>query len=708
VSAGGSFRPERRGARRLKGDLRRPLTSVHALPDKVSVFESSKHERASSGGGGTFANLNDVTPSRRFSTLVAACSWTFTTGCLSRDVQIPDAPHGVQPVVARQTEGQASTHNTDVLFVVDDSISMADKQRILQASLSWAAGYALSCTSATGHQATPQQGVCPSGYMATVVLGSVGSVGMITTSLEAGGNCGVQNRSAHLFPRVPDEDVWEKYGNQIVAQLENVGEAGCGYEAPLEAMYRFLVDPEPPLTVTKRSTSAGTATVAEGIDEEVLHSRAAFLHPFSQVVVIILTDEDDCSVRDTGDAWKIGAPSGTVSALSAEADPINLRCWDEQRRFGEDWLFPMERYTRALTAPTVVTRSGASAPNPLLGNDRTPDAISVLAIAGVPWQLITRSAAEDSHLSFLSPNELSTTRTWDKILGDPAHSIAPTDAHLVESAEPRAGLALPGDPPDPIHGHEIVATAPEELQFSCIFPLPDARDCAKEQSCECSTGSASDVVSPLCRQPDDTYGTIQRFAGAKPPPRILEFVKSLGESGHLGSICPGQLDDPSKDGFGYSGALRDFARSFQSAWDLSCFYPPLPLRKDGAPACRLLEFHDAIVDCAALGRSVATGPYVDRLLQQMNRLDRTGSTTCEIPPVPGDPGDPTSPAYICAHEAQPASLPPGYCYIDPEAGLGAAALVDACVPGNQRRVRLLPRTLPVPGSVTALICDYGP
>ncbi len=35
------------------------------------------------------------------------------------------------------------------------------------------------------------------------------------------------------------------------AQVDSVGEDGCGYEAPLEAAYRFLIDPDPYQTITR-------------------------------------------------------------------------------------------------------------------------------------------------------------------------------------------------------------------------------------------------------------------------------------------------------------------------------------------------------------------------------------------------------------------------------------------------------------------------
>jgi hypothetical protein len=152
----------------------------------------------------------------------------------------------------------------------------------------------------------------------------------------------------------------------------------------------------------------------------------------------------------------------------------------------------------------------------------------------------------------------------------------------------------------------------------------------------------------------------------------------------------------------------DFAAVFQSAWDLSCFYPSLPVDKDGNLRCKLLEYHDDVVDCSALGRRPASGPYVDAFLSQLNLQPGLESATiCEISPLPGDPRDPSSPAYACSHKSEPSVTSSGYCYIDPDISLGDPALVEACVAGNRRRVRVVPRTLPLPNTITNLICDYG-
>src|SRR5690606_39068652 len=110
--------------------------------------------------------------------------------------------------------------------------------------------------------------------------------------------CAGKSEGASPLSALGDEDI----ASQIIA----AGEDGCGYEAPLEAMYRFLVDPQPPLSVSVIGEGMARETLAEGITEELLARRAEFFPPFSSLTVIIATDEDDCSVMDSGDAWKMG------------------------------------------------------------------------------------------------------------------------------------------------------------------------------------------------------------------------------------------------------------------------------------------------------------------------------------------------------------------------------------------------------------------
>src|SRR5262249_34897034 len=150
---------------------------------------------------------------------------------------------------------------------------------------------------------------------------------------------------------------------------------------------------------------------------------------------------------------------------SREEDPVNLRCLRPRERFGRDWLLPIERYTEALTAPTIVTRSGERRPNPLFAHGRTPDMVSVVLISGVPWQdLVTpESLQRRDVMQLLTPEGLEARGAWTKILGDPSRNVTPTDPHLLQSVAPRPGLASPGDAWDPVHGHEVTPPKADDL-----------------------------------------------------------------------------------------------------------------------------------------------------------------------------------------------------------------------------------------------------
>ena len=167
------------------------------------------------------------------------------------------------------------------------------------------------------------------------------------------------------------------------------------YEATLEAWYRFLIDPEPPAPVSQ----VGGVSVRQGIDTDLLAQRAAFLRPDSLLAIVMLSDENDCSIRDDGLGWMIGStarmpkatsicssnpndaccrscspsestPPTGCQALSADPgckgdaaspsgtwdelhDPLGLRCYQQQRRFGLDLLYPTKRYVDGLTQATL-------------------------------------------------------------------------------------------------------------------------------------------------------------------------------------------------------------------------------------------------------------------------------------------------------------------------------------------------------------------
>ena len=108
-------------------------------------------------------------------------------------------------------------------------------------------------------------------------------------------------------------------------------EHGCGFEAQLESWYRFLVQPDPYAAITKN----GDVAVLEGVDGDLLKQRHDFLRPDSLVAIIMLTDENESTVDPIsfgGHAWyyEQSTPhvkSGTQICATAPNDPKCQSCY---------------------------------------------------------------------------------------------------------------------------------------------------------------------------------------------------------------------------------------------------------------------------------------------------------------------------------------------------------------------------------------------
>jgi hypothetical protein len=177
----------------------------------------------------------------------------------------------------------STSSKVDILLAIDNSQSMKAKATVLANSL---------------------------GTFLTTLAGRTSDIhlGVITSSLgNFGGDvCPAQNPNAdmraHLIASqdAPDgvlrvtrpEDV-PTFISNATEIVRNVSQDGCGLEAQLESMYRFLVQPDP-WDVVKRDAFL-QADLGVGFDTTVLAQRAAFLRPDSLVIVLMLTDEDDSS-----------------------------------------------------------------------------------------------------------------------------------------------------------------------------------------------------------------------------------------------------------------------------------------------------------------------------------------------------------------------------------------------------------------------------
>jgi hypothetical protein len=631
-----------------------------------------------------------------------------TTGChlVAGYDEFQFGPADAGPLLQRLSS--ARTERIDLLLVVDSSRSMADKQQVLERAVPDLVGELVSppCLENDEPIANEQQPgplePCPEGSARAFAPVVDLHLGIITSSLGGHGSdsCSepLENDAAHLITRTSVDGktepvpsyldlgflAWDPKGKlvppgeqDLASFTANVGEIvvgageiGCGFEAPLEAWYRFLVEPDPHETVVV--DEGAQQAEPQGLDTELLAERAAFLRPDSLLAIVMLSDENDCSIIDGGInylAAQVYAPGSynpyylpkpraacavdpsspccrscgqepgpgcdetaddCAGTLAPKADPINLRCFDQKRRFGIDFLQPVERYIDVLTSDAMVAdRVGNLHDNPLytdldpsdgIDRIRTPKSVMLAGIVGVPWQDVARlSAGPDGKPGtsddlpdllagldatgratggFLSGEELANSGRWAVILGDPASYVPPTDPLMRESIEPRQGnnpvtgdaVAAPdaGYLANPVNGHEYTNSSRDDLQYACIFRTLEQTDCSQESQsfCECANPNND---NPLCQAPDGEFGQIRYFAKAYPGLRQLAVLRGLGSQAIVASICARQLEDTSARDFGYRPAIGAItARLANELGDRYCVDRQLAVAP-GAVACRVIE-----------------------------------------------------------------------------------------------------------------------
>jgi hypothetical protein len=507
---------------------------------------------------------------------------------------------------------------------------MADKQELLKAAVPELVSRLVNppCVTEAGRERSVDFGdECPSGSARAHDPVRDLHVGVITSSLALAASLGESepplNDRALLLPAVreglvgydehpfltfgpgePNAHDLEQLKENLADTIAHVGEDGFGFESPLEAWYRFLVDPTPARSFFVDSDGRiGPARDSEGqpiLDDELLEQRRTFLRRGSLVSVVLLSDEDDCSLKAPGilSNFHIRMPRATSACatnpndeccmacteqappagcpapaddpacstpLPREEDPANLRCFDQKRRFGVDFLQPLSRYVEALTGSEVSDVDGNRVKNPLFFNAsgeaiRDVSLVTLTGIVGVPWQDLatdgsnpgmSNSLEDPKELEFMTARELDETGRWQLMLGDPSASppVPPSDPFMIASEEPREGehplidaevsSQDSTDPnANPINGHEHTVVG--DLQYACIFRLATPRDCSEavDEWCDCVPGTEVHN-KPLCNPPGGgPAGTTQYFAKAYPGLRELALLKTLGDGAVVGSICP--------------------------------------------------------------------------------------------------------------------------------------------------------------------------
>jgi hypothetical protein len=293
-----------------------------------------------------------------------------SVGCLTR-------PVGKQPPTTKvnftSTVSQQQVDKVDLLFMIDNSASMGDKQTILADAVPTLLTGLLQpkCVDPNGAQvggktADPNGNKgnhfnCPTGSEPEFNPVTDMHIGIISSSLgsfggDVCGDAGRLNDKGHLLnivkggatssavadsapsnflswfpsneenkdgkrhpaPPTPAITDLTKLSADFKDLVTGVDQNGCGLEAQLESFYRFLIQPDPWVKVSLDGKNQADLGAPNDIDVELLKQRADFLREDSLVAIIELTDEDDSSsdpLSVGGQGWAFMAnqfPGSTV------------------------------------------------------------------------------------------------------------------------------------------------------------------------------------------------------------------------------------------------------------------------------------------------------------------------------------------------------------------------------------------------------------
>ena len=604
-------------------------------------------------------------------------------GCLDRPV-VPILPggSGVSATKIRVTR----IDKVDLLLMVDNSLSMGDKQSELGKRIPQ---LVKSLTNpdkdASGKYLTQPVADLHVG----VISSSLGSYG--TSACDPGSTNPHNNDHGHLLPRAGegggsgwkvDTDGAEPTPNACPAPVaasaltwvfdptkkgpaqfigtagstqmqtaascvvQSAKEDGCGYEAQLEAVYHFLIDPQPYQDAKVKCTfgvsgdACGTNRIeVTGVDNDIIAQRKAFLRTDSLLAVVIISDENDASIKpaqlnwlpwgygagqmqrgwkgceavpddfepESGDEYALlhskyncyscfentADPAGNCSVPWAkdktnnDIDGRNTREFHQTQRFGYNFYWSRQRYVDGLSKAVVpgVDSAGhvVGLPNPIYaGGYRTPDLVIVAGILGVPKQLVSDDTGKPKAL---------TEDDWAKMISP---DLTKRDPHMIESIAPRTAYGLKhfaGDRSiDPINGGERDVTDGDDLQYACI-----EKRALDDNSYDCQAEAPNaETKNPLCGP-----GSKQPYFKAYPSLRELRVIHDLGPSGFVASLCNNT----------YAPAIKGIIDKLQAALNSQCLKTVLTPDATGNVNCLIEE---SLADdgggkaCEAIGKGYCT------------------------------------------------------------------------------------------------------
>ncbi len=289
--------------------------------------------------------------------LPLAALFLFACGKTDPTPIIPVDDGGVTdaPVVPPVDSGPSVFHaasKVDILFAIDNSASMGDKQALLRLAVPDLLQRLVqpNCVDAAGDVVGPSAGgACASGALEFPPVSDL-HVGIVSSSLGGrgadicdgsdpvgAGQIRHDDDKAHLLTRAGADEHplasapsgfigWSPGGAATLVQdtqdlVSGVHEYGCGIEAQLESWYRFLVQPDPYASIVPDPINSRERALS-GVDGTILQQRHDFLRPDSLVLVVMITDEDDGAhdpraVSGQGSAYSMKRFPGSVGGGAA-------------------------------------------------------------------------------------------------------------------------------------------------------------------------------------------------------------------------------------------------------------------------------------------------------------------------------------------------------------------------------------------------------
>ena len=312
---------------------------------------------------------------------VAATLGAIGPACINRPVvEIEPGGHQVHAEVLRVTR----IDKVDLLFVVDNSSSMADKQSELGKRIPELVAAITTPPPTSSHKSTVID------VHVAVITSSLGSHGTAACLEGPGAH---NDDHGHILPRSDDKITsgWKVAGvgteptpaacpkpvaasalrwvfdpktakngelsgadGAITLQtsasclVESAEDNGCGYEETLESMVHFLADPAPYVSAKVAcAISGGVESCGDnqiqvtGRDEVLLEQRRQFLRPDSLVAIVVLSDENDASLMPVGKNWKPWAFSTKMpkawGGCARVPDSFEPSTPDDYARLAKDW-----------------------------------------------------------------------------------------------------------------------------------------------------------------------------------------------------------------------------------------------------------------------------------------------------------------------------------------------------------------------------------